>query len=125
MPTNTGYVAEGYVTLGYTVYTSISGAVGVQQQVARIGDPTYGVCRIHGNQNGHIVAGSENVFVNGIGIARIGDLVQADCGHTGIIASGAEVTFANGNLIARVNDHIEGIYTASILSGSANVFNGR
>jgi len=91
--------------------------------IARLGDDTFGVCQVHGNQYGKIVSSSTNVFVNGRGIARLGDEVLANCGHTGIISSSATITFVNGKGIARVGDSVEGIYSASIISGSEDSFN--
>lgn len=118
------YVAAGYVKVGYTVYTATGISGGAAQQVARIGDATFGVCRIHGNQNGRIISCSGNVFANALGVARLGDAVQADCGHVDYIISGSSTVYANGMAVARVGDRIgqSGIYTASITEGSTNTF---
>lgn len=123
-PTSNGYVVEGYVQLGYTVYTTTGGAGIASNNVARLNDSTFGVCRVHGNQSGKIISCSSNVMANGIGIARDGDTVKAECGHIGIISSSATATRINGKLIARVGDVIKGIYAANIVSGSSNVLNG-
>lgn len=118
------YVAEGYVALGYTVYTSYGAGAVSSNAIARLHDKTFGVCKVHGNQNGKITSCSSTVYANGIGVARITDMVTADCGHTGVIQTGSSKSFANGLGIARVGDHISGTYNASILEGSANTFSG-
>lgn len=124
MTTVISYVAEGYVALGYTVYTSYGAGAVSSTAIARKNDPTVGVCKYHGNQNGKITSCSSTVFANGIGVARITDLVTADCGHIGYIQTGSSKTFANGLGIARKGDHISGDYNAAILEASEDTFSG-
>ena len=76
--------------------------------------------------------GSGNVFVNGIGISRQGDLntghrlpppvgTPPRCrGHTAPIASGSSTVFVNGRGCGRVGDAT----CTSVAAGSSNVVAG-
>ena len=73
--------------------------------------------------------GSDNVFVNNIGVSRQGDnntghlLPGAPCpGHSAPIASGSSTVFVNGKGCGRVGDGISGC--TSVAAGSSNVFAG-
>ena len=73
--------------------------------------------------------GSGNVFANGIGISRQGDvntvhlLPGAPCPpHSAPIASGSGTVFVNGKGCGRVGDGISGC--TSVAAGSSNVFAG-
>ena len=73
--------------------------------------------------------GSGNVFANGIGISRQGDvntvhlLPGAPCPpHSAPIASGSGTVFVNGKGCGRVGDGISGC--TSVAAGSGNVFAG-
>ena len=75
--------------------------------------------------------GSKNVFVNGIGVSRKGDLNTAHLlppnippcpGHSAGIAVGSTKVFANGKGVGRVGDSISGC--TSVAQGSTNVFAG-
>jgi len=73
--------------------------------------------------------GSSNVFANGIGVSRQGDvntthlLPGAPCPpHTASIASGSGTVFVNGKGCGRVGDGISGC--TSVAAGSSNVFAG-
>lgn len=93
--------------------------------IARLGDKTYGICRCHITPimvRGRIVSASADSFADKRGIARIGDKVIADCGHTGIIVSASILTFANRRGVARLGDKTVGCYNAFILSGSSTSF---
>lgn len=93
--------------------------------IARLGDSTYGVCNCHDEPitvGGKIISASEDVFVNGRGVARIGDTVMADCGHTGKIISGKEDDFVNGRSVARLGDRFTGCYDGNIISASEDTF---
>ena len=72
---------------------------------------------------------SGNVFVNGTGISRQGDvntshlLPAPPCpSHTAPIASGSGTVFINGKGCGRIGDAISGC--TSVASGSSNVFAG-
>lgn len=92
-------------------------------KVSRLGDIVTGYCSsgTHGSQSGVIISASSDVLANSIGVARIGDIVQAGCGHTGTIVSGALKTNANGRAIARIGDSFSGTYSGTIVAGSPNV----
>ena len=75
--------------------------------------------------------GSKNVFVNGIGVSRKGDLNTAHLlppnvppcpGHSAGIAVGSTKVYANNKGIGRVTDSISGC--TSVAQGSTNVFAG-
>jgi len=72
---------------------------------------------------------SGNVFVNGTGISRQGDvntshlLPGTPCpSHVAPIASGSSTVFINGKGCGRVGDAISGC--TSVATGSSNVFAG-
>jgi uncharacterized Zn-binding protein involved in type VI secretion len=73
--------------------------------------------------------GSSNVFANGIGVSRQGDvntthLLPGDpCpAHTAGITSGSGTVFVNGKGCGRVGDGISAC--TSVAAGSSNVFAG-
>ena len=92
--------------------------------VTRIGDADVAHC------SGMTRAvGSGDVFANGIGISRQGDvntvalLPGAPCPpHSAPIASGSSTVFVNGKGCGRVGDGISGC--TSVAAGSSNVFAG-
>ena len=92
--------------------------------VTRIGDADVAHC------SGMTRAvGSGNVFANGIGISRQGDVntVHLKPGvpcppHSAPIASGSSTVFVNGKGCGRVGDGISGC--TSVAAGSSNVFAG-
>ena len=92
--------------------------------VTRIGDADVAHC------SGMTRAvGSGNVFANGIGISRQGDvntvhlLPGAPCPpHSAPIASGSGTVFENGKGCGRVGDGISG--RTSVAAGASNVFAG-
>lgn len=97
--------------------------------IARKDDRTDGTC-FHPSHDpplstgGTITTGSSSVSLNGKPIARKGDTVVADCGHSSEITSGSQsVTSAGlGEDIARLNDAVgNGPYIASITSASTTV----
>lgn len=92
----------------------------MQLPVARLNDTTHGVCSEHGPIKGKIITSSSTTLINNRGVARIGDTVQADCGHTGIIITGSDAFIENKQLrnIARVSSKFEGIYSGIVISGS-------
>jgi len=95
-----------------------------QRPIARIGDGFSGQCCCHVDptcigMSGKIVSGSHNSMCDGIPIARVGDTVVGDCGHTGTIVSGSAITFIDGRPVARVGDSVSGCLIGSIISGSS------
>lgn len=92
---------------------------------ARLNDKTLGSCTIHGsNIKGTIITGSGDVTVNGRPVARLGDKVIADCGHSAVIitASGTEDSNGKGGT-ARLNDKVKGdFYSGVIVTASGDVY---
>lgn len=86
--------------------------------VARLGDKTTGTCKTHGAQEGRIVQASQDVLTDSIGTARLGDMIQANCGHTAKIVTASSVTYADSIGVARLGDKGEGTYTCTIISAS-------
>lgn len=91
----------------------------------RIDDQTIGTCKIHGpNIKGKVITASSNVSVNGRILARAGDTVLADCGHTGTIITAKETLSSTGEanmLVARIDDQFAGVYTGKIITSSGDV----
>ena len=84
-----------------------------------------GTCYCHDSPisvGGKIISASETRFVNGKGVARLGDTVQADCGHTGKIISAKETEFVDDRGVARLGDNFNGCYVGKIISASENTF---
>ncbi len=93
--------------------------------VARIGDVAQGTCSCHKSPRsvtGVIVGGSGVSSSNGPGIARLGDVVVFNCGHTGTIASGSDVLFVDNVGAARIGDVVVGCVRGTIVSGDGSVF---
>lgn len=73
--------------------------------------------------------GSTNVFINGKGVSRVGDLNTPHLRpgdpcptHSAPIAAGSSTVFVNGKGVGRVGDPISGC--TSVAQGSSNVFAG-
>lgn len=93
--------------------------------IVRIGDKTHGWCTAHKNTievDGVVISGSEDSYVNGRAIARIGDKVMSNCGHEGIIISGQPDAYINGRPHARIGDRFEGTYSGIIISASEDTY---
>lgn len=72
-------------------------------------------------------AGSDNVFVNSIGVVRLGDAMTSHTSpgcekHAPPLTSGSATVFANGRNLGRNGDAYGGDHI--ITSGSPNVFAG-
>lgn len=52
------------------------------------------------------IQGSENVFINGLGAHRVGDLWAIHYDHNSVQATGSPNVFVNGVQLARVGDSI-------------------
>lgn len=93
--------------------------------VARHNDIVLGDCEIHGvDIKGKIISSSSDVEANGRGVARIGDKVEAECGHVSTIVSGSTSEKPNNKPgIARQNSTV-GLpnepYKGRILTGSTD-----
>lgn len=90
--------------------------------ISRLGDRCRGNCAVHGAQSGRIVTASSKHFFNGIPVARVGDRVLADCGHTGTIISASPKNFSETFSVARIGDRFSGIFSGMIIVGSPNSF---
>ena len=92
--------------------------------VCRIGDKDLVHCSVPSR-----LGGSTNVFVNGIGVSRQGDLNTSHLlpgvpcpSHAQPIAVGSTKVFVNGKGCGRVGDSISGC--TAVATGSSNVFAG-
>jgi len=96
----------------------------MKRGAARENDLVKGDCLIHGpNIMGRISTSSSDVITNGRGQARIGDKVEAECGHIATITTGSAKEFANGRNVARQNDLVgNSPYTGKIQTGSSDTF---
>lgn len=90
--------------------------------IARLGDKLRGVCSIHGTVNATIVTASSTHLVNGLGVARLGDIAFTSCGHTGKIITASSSQTADGLGVARLGDTTSGIFTGVIITGSPDTF---
>lgn len=94
-------------------------------KVARLGDRTIGRCFCHLAPlpiGGTIITASPDTFANGLGVARIGDVIKADCGHTAKIITSSPDVYANSRGVARVGDRGDGCYKCTIITGSPDVY---
>ena len=81
---------------------------------ARLNDITTGVCSFHGPQKGKITSSASTVIIEGEPDARVGDVVTANCGHTGTIDSNGITVIVEGASTARIGDSFSGIYSGTI-----------
>ena len=97
------------------------------QPIARIGDKTTG----HGPYLPRAsTGGSGDVFVNNIGVNRVGDTwaphngvpTGQHSGETGITDSGSATVFVNNKPLARIGDNVDG--ADQIAGGSSDTFAG-
>lgn len=93
-------------------------------QATRLGDKDTGhdACPATG-----LITASSDVFINGKGAARVGDIYaphgcSVHAAHSGVISSGSVSVFINGKPAARVGDSVSCGGTAA--EGSSNVFIG-
>jgi uncharacterized Zn-binding protein involved in type VI secretion len=91
--------------------------------ITRLGD----VCTGHGCFGSRAsVTASENVFVNGIPVHRLGDAWESHCCgpacHGGELAGGSGTVFINGLPCGRVGDPVD--CGSEVATGSENVFAG-
>jgi len=93
--------------------------------IARLGDKTFGTCKHPSHDSpitigGTIITASGNSMTNSKGIARLGDLVRTDCGHTDRIITASPDSNVNSRPIARLGDKVggDGVYDATIITAS-------
>lgn len=87
------------------------------QPISRINDQTIGVCAIDGFQMGKIISGNPLTVVGLLPNANIGDIVVANCGHSGIITTGNNTCLDTLRPTARIGDSFSGTYSGTIISG--------
>lgn len=92
--------------------------------IARLNDKTIGDCSEHGpNIKGRIVSASGNTNANNRRVARLGDKVEAECGHTAKIVTASSNTNPNFKGAARLNDKVgDSPYTGRIITASGDTF---
>ena len=92
----------------------------MSQAVARFGDKCTGHGCFPSRPN---IEASGNVFVNGLGVQRIGDAYAAHCCvscHDGVASSGSGHVFVNGRALVRISDSVS--CGSAVAEGSGNVF---
>jgi uncharacterized Zn-binding protein involved in type VI secretion len=97
--------------------------------IARVGDLGVGTCCCHSDptcisMQGTILTGAATVNVNGLGAARVSDIIIGYCGHVGIIITGSGTVNGNGLGMARLGDFFTGCFFGTIITGSTNVNSG-
>lgn len=95
--------------------------------VARLSDRTFGTCSAHPTPisvGGKIITASGNTYANNRAVARLGDTVQADCGHTSLIITASPNVDDNSHSgTARLGDSVgAGPYSATIITASGDTF---
>jgi len=93
-------------------------------KLCRKTDVATGTCYSHTiprSITGTISNGSGTFEIDGLPGARIGDLVDFDCGHQGVISTGSPTCVIDGKGAARVGDSVVGngaSLTATLITGS-------
>ena len=89
--------------------------------IARMSDTCQGYCAIcECGMVGQIITGSSNVLTNNSPTARVNDIVQGACGHTGTIIATSK-NMVNSMSIVKMGDQFQGIFSGSVITGSSNV----
>lgn len=91
--------------------------------MARLGDLCKVVCHNHSKDRNYddaeIITGSGSSTCDGRPIARLGDVVEAPCGHKGKIVTGSGVSTCDERPMARLGDQIgDGDLEGEIITGS-------
>ncbi len=91
--------------------------------VVRLGDKCSGHGCFPSRQN---IEASNNVFINGRGVHRVGDNWATHCCgipcHSGVASSGSSSVFVNGKPVCRIGDSIS--CGSTMATGSNDVFAG-
>lgn len=97
-------------------------------QVATLGSQFQGICYSHDSPKtvtGTVITGSGTVLTEGLPTARIGDTVQATCGHTGVIITGSSSHIVEGLPCAMVGSLVlSSSLNGKIITGSGTVISG-
>ena len=96
-------------------------------RVARLTDKFEGTCKCHPPlppipMTGEITSCSLDAKSEGLGVARIGDIVTGLCGHTGTIITGSTSNKTNGKFKALLGSQVEGCLNGTIISGASTHF---
>lgn len=92
---------------------------------ARITDVTDGIC-YHPSHlapfptTGKITGSASKTYIEGLLVARVGDEVTSDCGHTGNIIAASGNIYAEGKRTARKDDPFSGDYVGTITGSASN-----
>ena len=97
--------------------------------VCRIGDIGEGVCTGSGDDphtiTGTIITGAGTVYAEGLGVARLGDIVEGNDDHQelAVILSGSPTVYCEGSPAARIGDFFEGNqFVGVLITGAATVY---
>ena len=94
-------------------------------RIARLTDVFNGTCICHSPpipMIGEIITCSPDAKSEGLGIARIGDTVRGNCGHTGTIITGSTSNKTNGKFKALLGSQVTGCLQGTIISGASTHF---
>lgn len=95
--------------------------------VARLGDRTRGICKAHSSPKdveGTIITASIDTMCDHFGVARNGDIILSDCGHTATIVTSSIMTIDNNLGVARIGDIGIGDYECTIVTASTTTLSG-
>lgn len=92
---------------------------------SRLTDLWSGICCCHNNptcipMGGKIITASIDIESSGLAQARLTDITQGWCGHTGTIVTGSPNVFTNGLNNARVGDQVTGCNIGNIITGNSS-----
>lgn len=73
---------------------------------------------------GTIITSSIDVKSGSQFCARVGDIVQGNCGHTGVIIDGCNTVIVDGVVRAQVGSNFTGDFVGVIISGESDVMIG-
>lgn len=90
--------------------------------IVRKTDQFSGIClRCDGNPSvtGQVHTASNDVFNNGLGVARYGDTILASCGHYGFLYATGK-TMVNGRQVGLLGDVVGNDLDGTIVSASSD-----
>mgnify|MGYP006928174253 CR=1 FL=1 len=92
---------------------------------ARLTDVGVGICCCHPPipcipMVGMLVTASSNYITNGLGEARLGDVMLGNCGHPGTMITCSNRSLINGLGTVRISDAFSGCFTGVVVTGSPN-----
>jgi len=96
----------------------------VPSAVAQVGDVAVGICTAHTTPIpfvAPIVTGSPIVTTQAGGVATVGSIAVASCGHAFVVVTGSATVTAVGLGVARTGDLVVGTGSGVIVSGAPNI----